>query len=252
MIDTCALYWSLDNGTTSTSRLACAEASTVCRRGVELPYAAYSGIEDIYDVRNKTLFPNPPPVTARYLNQAHVQEALGVDTNYTNKVNTHVLASFWNTGDFVNPKNMRAFERLLDHVPVRVSLWYGDADYLCTWYGGEDLSLAVNFSGAETFREAGYAPLIIDGERGGYKGDVRESGNFSFTRVFDAGHMVPWWQPEVGLELFNRSVNGWDLAEGKVRVGERYVTVGERESTFTQEGERERGRRAFGRFRREG
>lgn len=231
MIDTCEAYYAVDNGTTGTGRLACSEASTACRRGSELPYVVYSGIEDVYDVRNKTEFPNPPPVTPTYLNQAKIQRALGVDTNYTVKVNTEVLAAFWATGDYVNPKIMRQFEELLNDAPVRIALIYGDSDYICAWYGGEDISLQADYTGAEDFRKAGYAPLMVDGVR---YGDTREYGNFSFTRVFDAGHMVPWWQPEASLAMFNRTLNGQDIATGNVKLRDDYGTVGERESTYSQ------------------
>lgn len=231
MIDACEAYYAVDNGTTASGRLACSEASTACRRGSELPYVVYSGIEDVYDVRNKTEFPNPAPVTPTYLNQAKIQRALGVDTNYTTKDNLQVLAAFWATGDYINPKIMRQFEELLDDAPVRIALIYGDSDFICSWYGGENVSLTANYSGAEDFRKAGYVPLMVDGVR---YGDTREYGNFSFTRVFDAGHMVPWWQPEASLAMFNRTLNGRDIATGNVKIRDGYGTVGQPESTYSQ------------------
>jgi carboxypeptidase C (cathepsin A) len=237
MIDICEIFYSADNGTTGPSRLSCSEASTVCRRGAELPYLAYAGVEDAYDIRNRTQFPNPYPVTAAYLNQASVQRALGVDTNYTTKVNGEVLASFWSTGDYVNPKNMAQFERVLQDLPVRVALVYGDADYICNWPGGEAVSLQANHSGAAAFRRAGYTPLLVGGA---HHGDVREQGNLSFTRMFDAGHMVPWWKPRASLALFNRTINGWDLATGERRAGPEFATAGEPVSLFSQKVERER------------
>lgn len=65
---------------------------------------------------------------------------------------------------------------------------YGDADYICNWFGGEAVSLALNYTQAEKFRKAGYAPLLVDGVE---YGSVREYGNFSFARIYEAGHEVP-------------------------------------------------------------
>lgn len=43
---------------------------------------------------------------------------------------------------------MTDLEEILDY-GVRVSLIYGDADYICNWFGGEAVSLAVNYRHAE-------------------------------------------------------------------------------------------------------
>jgi carboxypeptidase C (cathepsin A) len=71
---------------------------------------------------------------------------------------------------------------------VRISLVYGDADYICNWFGGEAVSLAANYSRADLFRNAGYEPMMVDGVE---YGATREYGNFSFTRIYDSGHEVP-------------------------------------------------------------
>ena len=70
-------------------------------------------------------------------------------------------------------------------------LYAGDSDYICNWFGGEAVSLAVNYSHAEEFRNAGYAPFVIDGME---YGAVRERGNFSFVRIYESGHQVPYFQ----------------------------------------------------------
>jgi carboxypeptidase D len=43
---------------------------------------------------------------------------------------------------------------------------------------------------------------------------VRQYGNFSFTRVFQAGHEVPAYQPETAYEIFRRAMNNLDIATG--------------------------------------
>lgn len=39
-------------------------------------------------------------------------------------------------------------------------------------------------------------------------GEVRQYGNFSFLRVYESGHEVPYYQPVAALEMFRRVLNG--------------------------------------------
>lgn len=237
MIDACEQLWAVTNGADLFSNMACNEATVVCRRAVELPYLSYSAAGDTYDIRNATEYPPPPKLFPTYLNLGEVQKALGVSTNYSSPTSLEVLAAFWFTGDFANPKLLKDLQELLD-ANVRVSLWYGDSDYICNWYGGEALSLGVNYTNAEKFRSAGYTPLIADGV---HHGDTREYGNFAFTRVFDSGHAVPYSQPEASLVMFNRTINGFDTATGTQKITEDYKTEGDSVSRYSQkEGNPER------------
>lgn len=103
-------------------------------------------------------------------------------------------------------------------------------DYICNWFGGEAVSLAANFSGAEQFRAAGYTPMVVDGVQ---YGETREYGNFSFTRIYEAGHEVPYYQPLASLALFNRTINMFDIATGETKITPDYATNGTAESTHT-------------------
>ncbi|KAK2754332.1 hypothetical protein FQN53_009000, partial [Emmonsiellopsis sp. PD_33] len=166
-----------------------------------------------------------------YLNQSTIQNALGVNLNYTTSSDPYLWATFARTGDWLWPDFLQYLSELLD-LPVRVALIYGDADYIVNWFGGEAVSLAVDYSKAEGFRGAGYAPFVAgDGKEYGV---TREFGNFSFTRVYDAGHMVPYYQPLASLALFNRSITGMDMATGKVKIGADYRTQGPMTSNHTQ------------------
>jgi carboxypeptidase C (cathepsin A) len=98
--------------------------------------------------------------------------------------------AFAQVGDIVYANSFEKLESLLDR-SVRIVLYYGDADYICNWFGGEAVSLAVNYTHAARFRAAGYAPYVIDGTE---YGAVRERGNFSFVRIYESGHQVPYFQ----------------------------------------------------------
>lgn len=228
-------------GTSHVDDLFCNTASSLCRNAVESVYVQYSPTgSSSYDVRDHSVYPQPAEAFLKYLNFGEVQQALGVDTNYSDTLNLEVLTSFWFTGDFVRSYPLSDLVELLDS-GTRVALIYGDADYLANWYGGEDLSLAANFSWATKFQNVGYAPLMVDGER---YGDTREYGNFSFTRVFDAGHMIPFYQPEAALAIFNRTIRGVDIATGEQKIHDDYYTLGDIKSTYSQkngDGDRKKG-----------
>lgn len=205
-------------------------AVSVYRYTVELIYSLRSPEQDVYDIRNHTLHPQPSGAFPAWLNTGEVQQAIGVDLNYSGSNSIEVFAQFHITGDWVRSKPLQDLRELLE-AGTRVALMFGDADYILNWQGGQDLSLAVNYTGSESFRDSGYVPIVADGKR---YGDTREADNFSFTRVFDAGHDAPFYQPKAALQIFNRTIHGWDVATGTKVVGLGFATVGDRESTFSQ------------------
>ncbi|PGG96551.1 carboxypeptidase D [Blastomyces parvus] len=206
----------------------CADALSICRSTVEGPW--YTSDRGVYDIRHPHDDPTPPTHFINYLNQPHIQNALGVNLNYTSLESMHIFAAFMRTGDLVWPDFLNYLSELLDS-HVRVALIYGDADYITNWMGGEAVSLQVEYSRAEQFRGAGYAPFVVGGRE---YGATREYGNFSFTRVYDAGHKVPYYQPLASLHLFNRSITGMDLSTGQVRINDTYGTSGSEKSTHMQ------------------
>lgn len=82
---------------------------------------------------------------------------------------------------------------------IQVLVWAGDADWICNWYGGLDVANSVSFSGSSSFASAALAPYTVNGKQGG---TFKTQNNFSFLRVFGAGHEVPYYAPEVALQAF--------------------------------------------------
>ncbi|KAF9700088.1 hypothetical protein EKO04_001423 [Ascochyta lentis] len=204
----------------------CNEAADMCRDNVESPYYYYSG-RGVYDIRHPYLDPTPPPNYPKYLNLPEVQEALGVTLNYSG--NNGIYYAFQNTGDFIFPNFRLDLEHLLDQ-DVRVSLAYGDADYICNWFGGEAISLAVQYTHSKEFHSAGYEPMVVDGTE---YGEVRQYGNFSFARVYESGHEVPYYQPEAALAYFNRTLFHYDIATGEKKVTANLTSSGQANATHT-------------------
>lgn len=173
--------------------------------------------------------PTPPTYFEHYLNQASVQNALGVNLNYTD-ANDDVYFAFQSTGDFVYGSFITDIEMLLAN-DVRVSLYYGDADYICNWFGGQAISLAVNYTHSADFAAAGYQPLVVDGVE---YGEVRQYGNFSFTRVYESGHEVPYYQPVASLQIFNRTIMHYNVADGTMEVTANLTSEGPLNATHTE------------------
>lgn len=167
----------------------CSKAQNMCRDNVELVYATFSGRGN-YDIRHPASDPTPPPFLIPFLNLAEVQNAIGVNLNYSSTTTIEIFNNFQITGDWVFPNSLRHLERILSY-GVRVSLVFGDADYLANWKGGEALSLALKHENQAEFAAAGYQPFMYGGTQ---YGETREYGNFSFTRMYDSGHMVPYYQ----------------------------------------------------------
>lgn len=158
-----------------------------------------------------------------------MQNAIGVNLNYTDS-NSDIYWQFQSTGDFVYPNFIQDLEMLLNN-SVRVSLYYGDADYICNWFGGQAISLAVNYTHKAEFAAAGYQPLTVDGVE---YGEVRQFGNFSFTRIYEAGHEVPFYQPIGSFALFNRTLQHVNIADGTMPVTANFSSTGTANATHTE------------------
>lgn len=102
----------------------CSEAANMCRDNVESMYYNY-GDRGTYDIRHPSDDPTPPSYYEAYLNEAHIQNALGVSVNYTGS-NTDIYYQFQGTGDFIYPNFLQDLQDIIAS-GVRVALLYGDA-----------------------------------------------------------------------------------------------------------------------------
>lgn len=207
----------------------CSTASNICRSLIRNVYISLSG-RGTYDIRHPHNDPTPPSYFVDFLNLAETQAALGVDLNYTSDSSGEVANGFEDSGDFAYPQFKTDLEAILNS-GVRVAMYHGDADYTCNWLGGEAVSLALNYSHAAEFAASGYTPFLVDGVE---YGEVRQAGNFSFTRIYESGHEVPYYQPLAALALFDRTLQGMAVSDGKSKVTEDYSTNGTAKATHTE------------------
>lgn len=63
---------------------------------------------------------------------------------------------------------------------------------------------------------------------------MKQAGKFAFARIYESGHEVPFYQPLAALEIFERAINGKDIATGKITPGLKYLTEGTAESTYRE------------------
>ena len=205
----------LFTGGNDTVNDACVMATNCENNVVEGGYSNFS-TKSYYDIGAQSSLNFPPSFYLGYLSNADVQRALGVPINYTESTNS-VSEAFYATGDYARGGRYGGYLEnigyLLNH-GVKVALMYGDRDYACNWIGGENASLNVPYSQQNAFSQAGYAPIHTNDSYIG--GDVRQYGNFSFSRVYQSGHEVPAYQPETALQIFERAIFGKDISTGTV------------------------------------
>ena len=72
--------------------------------------------------------------------------------------------------------------------------------------------------GVEGYDEAGYTDFIASD--GKVYGQVRQTGIFSFVRIYESGHEVPFYQPLASLEMFERVIRRRDVATGRFYLGD--------------------------------
>jgi hypothetical protein len=102
-----------------------------------------------------------------------------------------------------------------------------NSDIVSNWYGGQNASLELarlvpKYNTA--FSSAGYADIVVNNSYVG--GHVRQYGNLSFSRIFDAGHLVPFYQPETAFTVFSRIIQGDDISLGRNIELSTYKTEG--------------------------
>lgn len=232
-------------GDVSTTNDLCSNAEITCNSILGTYVAAGY---DPYDIRQKYPTPDPPAAYQEYLNYPSVLQAIGAQVNYTEN-SPYVLDGFVATGDSIRGGLTNDLASLLA-MGVRVALVYGDADFLCNWYGGQAVSFAIADlvpssplpssmpgnpspppSYAAGFASAGYADIVVNSTYVG--GAARQYGNLSFSRIYESGHFVPYFQPETAFTLFTRIINGQDLSTGDPVDLSSFGSSGPANATFT-------------------
>ncbi|KAI0881425.1 putative carboxypeptidase S1 [Annulohypoxylon maeteangense] len=189
----------LDLCHTSGTNANCFAAYTSYSNTIEFPILAVfreksSNGYYLGDIREP--YSRPPSTHVEYLQRSDIQRAIGAKANYTDQAGE---IGFYYSGD-----DARSFiPQLSDIVQagIKVLIWTGDADYVSNWYGTLDVAHAVEWSGKDEFATKTLEPYTLNGVE---KGTFKSVDNFTFMRIYEAGHNVPFYQPEASLQIFRQ------------------------------------------------
>ncbi|TPX72363.1 hypothetical protein SpCBS45565_g00456 [Spizellomyces sp. 'palustris'] len=180
----------------------CVPGAIYCNNAMIQPFQK-TGL-NIYDIRKKCDPSNPLCYSIltdieTYLNRPDVQDALGVDRQYEG-CKQDINMKFMMAGDWMRPF-VRDLPPLLAK-GIRVLIYAGDSDFICNWIGNKAWSIELEWDGSEGFQKAKDLPWIAK-STGKQAGEFRTYGALTFLRIYEAGHMVPYDQPEVSSEMIN-------------------------------------------------
>ncbi|KIM49641.1 hypothetical protein M413DRAFT_438816 [Hebeloma cylindrosporum] len=141
-----------------------------------------------------------------WLNDPSNKAALGVNPSRTfESCNMQVNQAFTLNGDGMHNSALLLPE-LVD-AGVRLLVYAGNADMMCNYIGNERWLGELQTKFQEEFSESEPVPWVT-AQSGHTVGEVRSAGsgagNVTFVTIYEAGHMVPYDQPEAALDLITR------------------------------------------------
>ncbi|KAH8115994.1 serine carboxypeptidase [Phellopilus nigrolimitatus] len=207
------------------SRLACVPAALYCNSQLYGPIQQ-SG-RNPYDVR-KTCDPAKDTSLCyrqmgwieTWMNEESNKKAVGADPTIDfSSCNMQVNQAFMMQGDGMH--NSAPLLTDLVNDGIRLLIYAGNADYMCNFIGNEAWVAALDTNFREEFTAAEALPWVTLAS-GKIAGSVRTAGaneftagNVTFVTVHEAGHMVPYDQPEAALDLLTRWIYDVPLADAK-------------------------------------
>lgn len=189
---------------------SCLPAAMKCNKDQITPYQQ-TGMNP-YDVREKckggNLCYEILESVQKYLNLPEVKEEVGAQTDKYESCNMQINFRFQMAGDWMRPYVNEVPTLLEDD--IKILIYAGDADFICNWMGNKAWTLELPWSGQEEFAAANDTEWYSKLKGKEQAGELRrtEDGRFAFLRVFGAGHMVPYDQPESGLDMLNNWIEG--------------------------------------------
>ncbi|THG96311.1 hypothetical protein EW026_g5506 [Hermanssonia centrifuga] len=160
-----------------------------------------------------------------WMNDHKNKKALGVNPELDfASCNMEVNQAFFGQGDGMH--NSAALLPDLINDDIKLLVYAGNADMMCNFIGNEAWVSKLEHKFHAEFEKSVSTPWItlgsgkIAGEVRSAGGDGFTAGNVTFVQIYEAGHMVPFDQPEAALDMFTRwitdvplSLNFKDMAE---------------------------------------
>ncbi|KAI5949355.1 CPYA [Candida jiufengensis] len=195
----------IENCYESESVWSCVPATIYCNNAQMGPYQQTG--RNVYDIRTMCEGSNLCYVGLEYIdsymNKPEVMKALGAEVSSYESCNFDVNRNFMFAGDWMKPYFKNVIDLLQKDLPVLI--YAGDKDFICNWLGNEAWTNKLEWSGSKGFSKSPVKQWKVDGN---HAGDVKNFEHFTFLRVFEAGHMVPYDQPKNSLDMVNRWIAG--------------------------------------------
>ncbi|KAI6165271.1 Alpha/Beta hydrolase protein [Pisolithus thermaeus] len=189
-------------GNSSASDTVCLSADNYCGNYVVTPAM---GNYDPYDLRQNSSALFPPEYYINYLSIESVKEQIGAETTYEECPNKPYFKII-KTGD-----DARTFLPDLSQLAnsgLKILIWAGDTDIICNWVGVYAAVRAMDWYGNEELNNTSLTNITLNEIP---IASVANVDNFTFARVFGAGHEIPAFKPAAALEIFTQVVRGEQL-----------------------------------------
>jgi len=164
------------------------------------------GYLDYYDI-NYYLFDNPTNDQANslqtYLNDPNVKIAF--NANHTFVMSSKKVLLFM-LDDF-NLSEKSILKNLLQN-GLPVLLYNGFDDIICNYIGTEILSSVIDWSGQEEFNNATFNDAYLDNQQ---VSKYKYYSGLTFNIVYNTGHIVSFFQPQVALNMFETYLKNYNL-----------------------------------------
>ncbi|KAL8683737.1 MAG: hypothetical protein Q9186_000371 [Xanthomendoza sp. 1 TL-2023] len=185
---------------------ACSNADKVCYNTIQGPLSQAKDF-DVYDIRSPTNDPNPPQTYIDFLKSSDVVRAIGAQSTYQ-ECPSAPYQKFAATGDS-SRSSLPWLSDVVSSGLVQTVIWAGDADWICNWFGNQIAAQSVVYPEQSALADQPLANYTVGGR---VVGTFKTAGKLSFARVFGAGHEVPFYRPEVALQVFVQTMQGLPLS----------------------------------------
>lgn len=189
-------------GDSVASNSICRKADDFCVENVFVPAV---GNRDDADLRQNSSALFPPEFYVNYLRSPLIQKKIGAEVRYSECADPP-FEKFVTTGD--DARTLLPLLGDLADSKMKILIWAGDADINCNWLGGHASVLAMDWYGKERINQTPLTNMTINGKA---VAAIQNIDNFTFARIYEAGHEVPAFQPEVSLEIFRQIIHQQQL-----------------------------------------
>ncbi|KAN0066552.1 hypothetical protein ACQY0O_000646 [Thecaphora frezii] len=192
------------------SRLTCTPAALYCW---SMYQPAQQSGKNLYDVRQKCdrSEDKDGPLCYRQmgwietlLNRDDVKSDLGIPSSVKfQSCNMGINQAFLLQGDSMH--NSAGLLPELVEDGIRLLIYAGEADFMCAWNGNYEWMKALDTSYKAEFNNYTASEWTVGGKPAGLVTKAgKGAGSYTFVKVYEAGHMVPYDQPEAAADLIEK------------------------------------------------